>query len=32
MAAFIVGGGFGMDFRMPSLPFMNSHPSMKALE
>jgi hypothetical protein len=32
MAAFIVGGGFGMDFRMPSLLFMNSHPSMKALE
>jgi hypothetical protein len=30
MAAFIVGGGFGMDFRMPSLPFMNSHPSMNS--
>jgi hypothetical protein len=30
MAAFIVGGGFGMDFRMPSLPFMNSRPSMNS--
>jgi hypothetical protein len=30
MAAFKVGGGFGMDFRMPSLPLMNSHPSMNS--
>ncbi len=30
MAEFIVGGGFCMDFRMPSLPFMNSHPSMNS--
>ncbi len=30
MAAFIVGGGSGMDFIMPSLPTMNSHPSMNS--
>jgi hypothetical protein len=30
MAAFIVGEGFGMDFRMPSLPFMDSRPSMNS--